>query len=33
MVAFIVLTLAGFDFDQLRDNLQQDLERRRDAAR
>src|SRR4029079_6042100 len=33
MVAFIVLTLAGFDFDHLRDNLQRDLERRRDAAR
>ena len=33
MLAFIVLTLAGFDFDTLRENLQQDLQRRRDAAR
>jgi hypothetical protein len=33
MVAIIVLTASGFDFENLRDDLQRDLERRRDAAR
>jgi hypothetical protein len=33
MVAIIVLTASGFDFENLREDLQRDLERRRDAAR
>jgi hypothetical protein len=33
MIAFIVLTATGFDFEALRDDLERDLERRRDAAR
>jgi hypothetical protein len=33
MVAFVVLTLSGVDLEQLREDLQRDLERRRDAAR
>lgn len=33
MVAFIVLTASGFDFEQFRQDLERDLERRRDGAR
>jgi hypothetical protein len=33
LIMFVVLSLAGFDFDQFRESLQRDLERRRDAAR
>jgi hypothetical protein len=33
MVAIIALTASGFDFEAFRDDLQRDLERRRDAAR
>jgi hypothetical protein len=33
MVAFIVLTATGFDFEALRDDLERDLERRRESAR
>src|SRR5690242_20460592 len=29
LITFVVLSLAGFDFDQFRENLQRDLERRR----
>ena len=33
MVAFIVLTASGFDFEQFREDLERDLERRREGAR
>jgi hypothetical protein len=33
MIAFIALSVLGYDFEALRDNLQQELERRRDGAR
>ena len=33
MVAFIVLTASGFDFEQFRQDLERDLERRREGAR
>jgi hypothetical protein len=33
MVAFIALTLSGFDFEAFREDLERDLERRRESAR
>jgi hypothetical protein len=33
MVAFIALTASGFDFEQFRQDLERDLERRREGAR